>query len=210
MTSSRFQPPWVNRTIKRNARCKQRAHRKARATLIDHRIGSRFRQLVKNQRVECRYAYYNYMSSEISYRQTSTNEVRQQWCGPTEKHWYSDAKSKADILNNLFSFVFTQEPKDNLPDLGISAHPEMTPITISEAGVRNLLQNIKPHKAAGPDNIPARILREATNNLAPAMTILFQASIQQGTLPTIGKPPMSHQFSKRETGARLQTTVQYP
>ena len=59
----------------------------------------------------------------------------------------------------------------------------MTPITINEAGVRKLLQNIKPHKAAGPDNIPARILREAANNLAPAMTILFQASIDQGTLP---------------------------
>ena len=59
----------------------------------------------------------------------------------------------------------------------------MTPITINEAGVRKLLQNIKPHKAAGPDNITARILREAANNLAPAMTILFQASIDQGTLP---------------------------
>ena len=59
----------------------------------------------------------------------------------------------------------------------------MTPITINEAGVRKLLQNIKPHKAAGPDNIQARILLEAANNLVPAMTILFQASIDQGTLP---------------------------
>ena len=70
-----------------------------------------------------------------------------------------------------------------MPDLGISTHPEMTPITINEAGVRKLLQNIKPQKAAGPENIPARILREATNNLAQAMTILFQASIDQRTLP---------------------------
>ena len=35
---------------------------------------------------------------------------------------YSDAKSKADILNNQFSSVFTQEPKDNLPDLGTMQH----------------------------------------------------------------------------------------
>ena len=53
---------------------------------------------------------------------------------------------------------------------------------INKAGVRKLLQNIKPHKAAGPDNILGRILCEATNNLATAMTILFQASIDQGTL----------------------------
>ena len=95
---------------------------------------------------------------------------------------YSDAKSKADIQQPVLICIYPGA-KGQLADLGISTHPEMTPITINEAGVRKLLQNIKPHKAAGPDNIPARILREAANNLAPAMTILFQASIDQGTLP---------------------------
>ena len=195
MTSSRFQPPWVNRTIKRNARHKQRAHRKA-CNSNRPQDWSRFRKLVKNQRVECRNAYYNYIRdiispdlhqrpkrfwSYISSRRCDNNGVAP--LRNTDGLIYSDAKSKADILNNQFSSVFTQEPKDNLPDLGISTHPEMTPITINEADVRKLLQNIKPHRAAGPDNIPARILREAANNLAPAMTILFQAPIDQGTLP---------------------------
>ena len=195
MTSSRFQPPWVNRTIKRNARRKQRAHRKA-CNSNRPQDWSRLRKLVKNQRVECRNAYYNYIRDIISpdlhqrpkrfWSYISSRKCDNNGVAPlrnTDGLIYSDAKSKADILNNQFSSVFTQEPKDNLPDLGISTHPEMTPITINEAGVRKLLQNIKPHKAAGPDNIPARILREATNNLAPAMTILFQASIDQGTLP---------------------------
>ena len=141
-------------------------------------------------------AYYNYIRDIISpdlhqrpkrfWSYISSRKCDNNGVAPlrnTDGLIYSDAKSKADILNNQFSSVFTQEPKDNLPDLGISTHPEMTPITINEAGVWKLLQNIKPHKAAGPDNIPARILREAANNLAPAMTILFQASIDQGTLP---------------------------
>ena len=96
---------------------------------------------------------------------------------------YSDPKKKADILNNQFSSVFTQEPDDELPDIGTSQHPDMPPLTIHEAGIRRLLLNIKPHKVAGLDNLPARILKEVASNLAPALTLVFQASINQATLP---------------------------
>ena len=65
MTSSRFQPPWVNRTIKQNACRKQRTHRKA-CNSNGPQDWSRFRKLVKNQRVECRNAYYNYIKDIIS------------------------------------------------------------------------------------------------------------------------------------------------
>ena len=37
---------------------------------------------------------------------------------------YSDSKKKADIVNNQFSSVFTQEPDDELPDLGVCQHPD--------------------------------------------------------------------------------------
>ena len=110
----------------------------------------------------------------------------QQWRGTScdnDGLIYSDSKKKADILNNQFSSVFTQEPDDELPDLGVSQHPDIPPLIIQEAGIGKLLLNIKPHKAAGPDNLPAKILKEAAPNLAPALTLGFQASINQTTLP---------------------------
>ena len=97
---------------------------------------------------------------------------------------YSDSKKKAEILNGQFSSVFTQEPQDlDLPDMGNSPYPTMPHITINGKGTEKLLKNLKPHKAAGPDDISARILKENAAQLAPALSHLFQASLNQGQVP---------------------------
>ena len=71
---------------------------------------------------------------------------------------HHDTTTKANILNQQFASVFTEEDMDNLPDLGISPTPEMNKITINTEGVQNLLQHLKPNKATGPDDIPAKFL----------------------------------------------------
>ena len=53
----------------------------------------------------------------------------------------------------------------------------MPPITVDEAGVRKLLQNLNPCKATGPDNIPAFVLKNTTPELAPLLAELFQLSL---------------------------------
>ena len=60
----------------------------------------------------------------------------------------------------------------------------MEDITVSCKGVVKPLKNIKPHKAAGPDDIPLTLLREAADEIAPAITLLFQASLNQGNTPS--------------------------
>ena len=46
-----------------------------------------------------------------------------------------------------------------------------------------LLKNLKPHKAALPDDIPLMLLNEAADEIAPAITLLSQASLYQGNTP---------------------------
>ena len=58
---------------------------------------------------------------------------------------HHDATTKANILNQQFASVFTEEDMDNLPDLGISPTPEMNKITINTEGAQNLLQHLKPN-----------------------------------------------------------------
>ena len=55
----------------------------------------------------------------------------------------------------------------------------MHSITISSAGVPNLLSNIKPFKASGPDDIPAYLLKEIAYQIAPSVMMVFQASLNQ-------------------------------
>jgi hypothetical protein len=60
----------------------------------------------------------------------------------------------------------------------------MPPIHISTQGVEKLLKDIKPNKAQGPDNIPARILKEMATTIAPILTTIFQISLDTGTPPS--------------------------
>ena len=59
----------------------------------------------------------------------------------------------------------------------------MSEIIINEQGVKTLLDRLKPLKATGPDNISARFLREFASEIAPAHSLIYQLSLQQGSLP---------------------------
>ena len=95
----------------------------------------------------------------------------------------TDPQKMADIFNLQFKSVFS-DPLGNADNSGVTNNYERMPsITVSQRGVLKLLQNINPHKATGPDNIPGKILKELAVYLAPVYTILFQASLDQGSVP---------------------------
>lgn len=50
------------------------------------------------------------------------------------------------------------------------------------AGVEKFLHHLNPHKATGPDEVSFKVLKETSHQLATAMTLLFQASTDQGKL----------------------------
>ena len=72
----------------------------------------------------------------------------------------TSATSKAETLNKAFKSVFTIEDLHSLPFLPDSAHPTMQDIHITKPGVYNILSQLDPHKAEGPDGIPAHVLKE--------------------------------------------------
>ena len=63
----------------------------------------------------------------------------------------------------------------------------ITRIQVHSEGVAELLSNIDSGKAYGPDNLPARFLKEVGSEIASALTLIFQASLDQGTLPEVWK-----------------------
>ena len=58
--------------------------------------------------------------------------------------------SRANILNEQFKSVFTEDDLTNIPDKGIRTIPNMPKIKIDCKGVHKLLKNLKTHKATGP------------------------------------------------------------
>ena len=50
-------------------------------------------------------------------------------------------------------------------------------IDIEINGVIKLLNDINPNKTIGPDNIHIRFLKETWSEIAPALVLMYQASI---------------------------------
>ena len=96
----------------------------------------------------------------------------------------SDAKSKANILNNQYASIFTNENISTVPELDVSPYPTISTTSITEKGVKKLLENLKPNKAAGPDQLNPRFLKEISKELSPLYTALFQKSIDTGEVPS--------------------------
>lgn len=67
--------------------------------------------------------------------------------------------------------------------MGPSPHSTVNHITVTKEGVQKLLSSLQPTKATGPDQIPGRILKELSSELAPVLALLYQASLDQGTIP---------------------------
>jgi len=105
--------------------------------------------------------------------------------------------------------VFTRENVSTIPDLSSSSFPDMDDIQINVNGVAQLLCNLDPQKATGPDNIPTRFLKMFAMELAPCLTLLYQASLEQGIVPLDWKKPLLFPFTRREIVHHQKTIVQY-
>ena len=79
--------------------------------------------------------------------------------------------------------VFTNEDISTMPRPNSNSYPTMSHSTIHTSGVENLLRNPNPHKATGPDAIPAHLLCELSAEVAPALTFVFQMSLDTGQIP---------------------------
>ena len=121
---------------------------------------------------------------------------------------HSDSQVKANILNDQFSSVFTEEDTSTIPSLGHSTHPDLARISVSEEGVQKLLGGLKIHFAAGPDEIPARLLKEYASELAPALTLIFHHSIKVHYQP-LGSMPGLYRSSRKGRELVHPTTGPY-
>ncbi|XP_072043590.1 uncharacterized protein [Amphiura filiformis] len=99
----------------------------------------------------------------------------------------------SSILDSYLSETETENKFQALSDLDTSTinssvdsscHPPVPSFEIKCEGVQKLLSQIKPHTACGPDNLPAYLLKECAEELAPVFTLLFKATLHQGRIPS--------------------------
>ena len=193
--SSSIRQPWINRTLKQLRRHKQQSYNKARSTnLPEHWL--HYKQLKKEMQKECRKSYNEYMSNIIheSYENGKKKKLfsyikslRPDFCGvdtlQKDGILYSDDQDKANVLNYYLLTVFTKSDNSVLPNMGLSPYPDINEIEITIAGVKKLLLGLDPSKSPGPDKIPGKLLKVMASETAPCLSLVFAASLLQGTVP---------------------------
>ena len=59
----------------------------------------------------------------------------------------------------------------------------MPDIQFTVLGIEKLLRNLNPSKASGPDLVPARILKLASQEITPILCTIYQQSFNTGEVP---------------------------
>ena len=193
MTSRRFNQTWVNRTVRRLFRRKRRAYNRARRTNREQ-DWEHFRELRREAQRACNKAKADHVARRVStdadktrkslYRYVKNSRTDNNGVSTLEVNGrsFSTPKEKANALNRQFSSVFSPI-SDSVPDLGPAKASSIPDIVFEVNGIKALLKNTKTNKSSGPDNISAKFLKETGDELAPALTLLFQASMHQSQIP---------------------------
>ena len=106
-------------------------------------------------------------------------------------------QQKAEMLNAQCSSVFTEEDTENLPQLN-KQYPSLSILSVSAIGVEKLLLNLNASKAAGPDKLSGKLLKATAHEIAPVLQVIFQRSIDEGTLPQAWKEATISPVYKKE------------
>ena len=99
-----------------------------------------------------------------------------------------DDGDKAEVLNNYFASVFTNESDNNVPEFKCSQPTgSLCDINITLDQMKKALNGLNVSKSPGPDKIHPRILKELSNELALPFTCLFNKSLEEGVIPEAWK-----------------------
>ena len=192
--STKRHQPWITTTTKRLLRKKQRWLTKARKSNSKN-VWNIYKKIKGECQKVCRKTHANYLLDMVENDVNNKKLFRYIKNKGQDNIGISDLKDKqgkliqdpvkkANLLNEQFGSVFSnQSPhvSHNFPKH--NKLPDMNNITVTRAGVLKLLININPNKATGPDGIPGRLLKLCANELVEVFQLLFQASLDQGSVP---------------------------
>ncbi|BHF84681.1 hypothetical protein SprV_0902783200 [Sparganum proliferum] len=99
----------------------------------------------------------------------------------------TENSEKTEMLGQYFASVFTRETEfrsHSASNAVETAGPVLDSILFPTAVVERELKNLKEAKCSGPDNIPAKFLKELANELSKPLAHIFRSSFELGRLPS--------------------------
>ena len=189
------EPPWVNKEVKKKIEAKKAAWNKWKRSksLTDKeeykKKEKEVKKIIRNKKNETEKNIMKFRKSnpKLFYAHVNRAKKTKSRIGPlvnTNNEIIIDPKEQATIMNEYFASVFTRivdEPP--APRERVDGSEEMTEINITTDNVMAAINKLKEFSAAGPDEIPPKVIKELKEELVKPLTFLFQKSIETGKIP---------------------------
>ena len=204
MTKTKYSLPWIDNSIKRLIRKRDKLYFRARKSSSPD-IKSHYKRFRAHVQKTIRDAYWKHISNIFSFETDNPDPDCPRKNEKVKKFWSfvkslkkdafgitslrengilkTDTFDKANICNKQFESVFTRESDSEIPCKGTSPFTPMGEIAVDPKGVLKLLNGLNIHKAPGPDGLSARVLKECSSEIAPILTLIYNESLAQGTVP---------------------------
>ena len=90
----------------------------------------------------------------------------------------------ASALNTYYHSVFTRDDGMSAPpDFPERTKEKITDVEFMVETITEKLQELKPNKAAGPDKVEGRLLKECAEEVAPILQQIFRKSLDEAEVP---------------------------
>ena len=196
-------PPWLNTNIKRLLRKKKRLYDKYKKSKnVNHfERYKRYRNLATKEIRKSKKDVINKLTEKLENQNTGPKD----WW-KTLKHFikpdqtntipplhkdgqtYSDDIDKANMFNNFFiEQTLLDDSQANLPETLTIPDQNLDSLSVTPDEVKQVLKSLPLGKAAGPDLINNRILKELSEPLSLPLCDLFNCSLSSGIVPKIWK-----------------------
>ncbi|PLS49478.1 hypothetical protein CYV29_15670, partial [Carnobacterium maltaromaticum] len=192
--NGKIREPWMTGEIVRLAKRKKEAYIRSRRLMKDEAL-KEYRECRTNLKRGIKRAKRGHEISlanrvkenpKAFYSYIRSKRVTRERIGPLKDKGGKlcvESEKMGEILNEYFASVFTEER--DMTDVEVR---NRCLITLGQVGIRReevlgILKGIKVDKSPGPDGIYPRLLREAREEIAGALTDIFAASLNTGEVP---------------------------
>ena len=210
VTSRPNDKPWYDSEIRRNSRKRDRQKQKAVRTSkqSDWAKCKTLRNKVNNLKKHAKESFDDNL--ELSLLTNFSNNKKEFW--KIVKHfvnkkdsvstipplcttnidgsqvWHVNDEDKADSLNSYFASVSSlDDSQADLPPFVEFTDNSLDTIEITEEEVNDVLENLDPNKASGPDMISNKMVKKVSKVVAKPLCILFNRSLREGIFPDMWK-----------------------
>ncbi|GAA6109013.1 uncharacterized protein LOC113663549 isoform X1, partial [Tachysurus ichikawai] len=179
ITTRSNQKPWMTANVRTLLRTRDLAFRTGDRAALRTAMAKLSRAIREAKRAHAQTIHSHFQDS---------GDTRRMWLGIQAITNYKTASpacdsdaSLPDALNDFYARFEVQNK--------VTARKTIPPtddqvLCLSTADVRRSLCRVNPRKAAGPDNIPGRVLRECAEPLADVFTDIFNISLSSAVVPT--------------------------